>query len=795
MDGLCTANLKKRGAMSPDFFIDKTHTDVQGKLSLEPVCFTLGIFNRKTRNQAHAWRTIGYVPNFDLLSKYKIKKTEEKVQDYHHMLSIIFNDVYISQKRNGIPWKLFGMDCSLKIPVFSFLGDTEGHDKLVGRLGSRNMVPTICRYCDCKRESSSNEKLVSNYIKQESIKKGGSILKDLGYYKIKNACHELDYCDPERGIHGATPGEIVHVFQHGIMAYILNAFFRMKANTAEDLNPKKQRSQSQLEIYEDTDDDAKTRRNVFSEDVAAEFEERAKKTGKFLRRQSERDLPRTYFSQGILPSKMKQKKDSKKLAAHEQSGVLVNCLFMLFNHGFLHRHLRKKLTDMRMASWVSLLEKMLLFENLLRTELISVEELKLMKEYIPMLMDLIKRVVKRRTGAKWNIVKFHLLLHITDDIERNGVYENVSTGTCESHHKNSAKNPAKNTQRISGVFHEQVGKQYASNVLIDIYSRCTTKRREKEKDPHLEPLFQGQTFQFINKDDDFTGFFNNQENKAIKFSDEKIENDCTNFLTTICDGHGATNFPCYTICKFKNWYCRANPCYRNESWHDWIFFETEEKKRIAVQLLFFVEIKNIDVTVCTQSEMQDRKKRKEHYLKFVKGQSDIYAFVHFLPNPLTEKPTQKEWGHNQKAHQQSLLFEYSRKRCNKTTASIQLITMERMVSTCIAAPDLDAYHEKLTGYKHHCFIFMKRREEWNSIFFQEMKIALMNKRKNEESSSDQNDESNSDDEAEEESEEENESDHDDKTNGDDEDDEESDQESVSENTSDGEEDSDSGRSS
>jgi len=40
------------------FFIDKTHTDVQGKLNVEPVQFTFSIFNLKTCNQVHAWRTL-----------------------------------------------------------------------------------------------------------------------------------------------------------------------------------------------------------------------------------------------------------------------------------------------------------------------------------------------------------------------------------------------------------------------------------------------------------------------------------------------------------------------------------------------------------------------------------------------------------------------------------------------------------------------------------------------------------------------------------------------------------------
>ena len=43
------------------FFIDKTNTDIQGRLKLEPITFTLGIFKRKIRNSiTRAWRTLGF---------------------------------------------------------------------------------------------------------------------------------------------------------------------------------------------------------------------------------------------------------------------------------------------------------------------------------------------------------------------------------------------------------------------------------------------------------------------------------------------------------------------------------------------------------------------------------------------------------------------------------------------------------------------------------------------------------------------------------------------------------------
>ena len=63
--------------------MDKTHTDVNGRLCLEQVRFTLGIFVRETRNKPQAWRTLGYINDQQLIV---CTNSTEKAQDYHFML-------------------------------------------------------------------------------------------------------------------------------------------------------------------------------------------------------------------------------------------------------------------------------------------------------------------------------------------------------------------------------------------------------------------------------------------------------------------------------------------------------------------------------------------------------------------------------------------------------------------------------------------------------------------------------------------------------------------------------------
>ena len=84
------------------FFIDKTHTDVQGRLCLEQIRFTLGIFNRETRNNPNAWRTLGYIADQAYI---KTKNSFEKNQDYHHMIATILEDFILLQK-DLIEWDI-----------------------------------------------------------------------------------------------------------------------------------------------------------------------------------------------------------------------------------------------------------------------------------------------------------------------------------------------------------------------------------------------------------------------------------------------------------------------------------------------------------------------------------------------------------------------------------------------------------------------------------------------------------------------------------------------------------------
>jgi hypothetical protein len=128
-------------------FIDKTVSDLHGNLSLEPVSFTLGIFTRQLRNQARAWRPLGCVQNQSL------HPSEGGLG--------IFKSFSKVQSTEGVKWDLFYRGkvhhVVFKLPVLFIIGDTEGHDKMVGKFLNRTkLVKRLCRYhCNTPNEISA----------------------------------------------------------------------------------------------------------------------------------------------------------------------------------------------------------------------------------------------------------------------------------------------------------------------------------------------------------------------------------------------------------------------------------------------------------------------------------------------------------------------------------------------------------------------------------------------------------------------------------------------------------------
>jgi len=279
---------------------------------------------------------------------------------------------------DGIQWVFnFGNgDCPavLEIPVNSVMGDTEGHDKLCARIVNRqgNSNHGQCRYCSCPLQYLGNPlegshfpmtfcghiRALRNIVDADSVAK----LDGMDYKPFHDGMVDIHFSDPDRGLHACCPAELLHAFQLGIAERAITVAFDIRRVSKKNSQVKKNRAKKArlqnivddpdfdasdeddeeasiensvtMEGYKSSDDSivyipsglpTTNLRRVFNDQAKARVDKIAKQLHKYLRWQSDGDLPRTGFPQGIT--------QLTKMQGSERTGVLlILFLIMILEH-------------------------------------------------------------------------------------------------------------------------------------------------------------------------------------------------------------------------------------------------------------------------------------------------------------------------------------------------------------------------------------------------------------------------------------------------------------------------------
>jgi hypothetical protein len=257
---------------------------------------------------------------------------------------------------------------------------------------------------------------------EKLIKKGrDKKLRDLSQHKINNAWYKLRFhLKNKRGIHGATPSEMLHALLLGLFKYFRDAFFEhigKDSNAAKDIN-------GLAMVY-----------------------------CKFFSRQSDRALPATSFSKGIQEG---------KLMAKEFRGVLFLIATIIRSskgRQILDKNANFK-GDASKKNWLQLVERLLTWEAYLNQPRMLRRHVKRLSKKNRWILYEFKKVAPRITKNTMalKIIKFHDKVHMADDILLFGVPQEVDTGPNESHHK-PTKHAAQLTQRNELTFDEQTAQR------------------------------------------------------------------------------------------------------------------------------------------------------------------------------------------------------------------------------------------------------------------------------------------------------------------------------------------------
>ena len=669
------------------FFIDKTHTDVNGRLCLEPIRFTLGIFNRETRNNPTAWRTIGYI--YDQAHIYT-KDKKMKVVDYHFMMEKILEEFKEFQK-TSIQWTLKldekEYNVFLKIPVMFIIGDTDGHDKICGRYTSRSNIQTLCRYCSIPFDSTDDPEYKIVYNKHTTMMKmvakgNPSKLKKHSMHPIENAWRNVQFCDSERGLFGALCGDLMHCLQHGLFMYLVTMLFDQKKIKTVVTNKEAGETSEVLST-----------RSAFSESYCRVFDKLSRHYGKMMMHQSDRDIPRTHFYSSYVSIARKN--------ASEMSGILLVYL-MVLNSSEGQFKIDEQLGEGRTANFIEVIELMLMLESFCNQDDMSFKMVKRLKFFMPFLLDKYKTTLNRQVGCQMKIIKFHLPLHFAEDMLRFGSMKNFDTGIGESHHKTESKLPAKNTQRRQSNFEYQTAQRQIENLALSI----AMSRLQNSQEATI-PSIPDQ----INKW--FRYLFTSDNNKVCYYS----SNTALPNSLKVCNWKDKTfQFQLETICNDINsngsveppyrffaqhnrgkYIFRADPSYeKGNPWYDWATIQWSEGT-IPAKLMLFWDI----------SEEQFNK-------PFSLGSTTVstpgtYAIAYSLASE----------DQSIQAHGRSHLVQYS--------------TIDVNTDLCIFT--VDSINTPLTGLPFNVedniidakeWIFLKPKNEWPDIFCDVMDEVITN---------------------------------------------------------------------
>ena len=221
------------------FFIDSSNVDKSGRLAVEPVTFTLGIFKRHIRNLAESWRTIGYLENTHMSSDGDITANQSvasKAQDYHAMLDLILTELReVQGPLNGFEWTLDlngkKYDVIFKIATQVIIGDCKGNDLLCGRYGSHSMkVKHLCRDCNVLTENGDDPNHICKmWTRQDICNKSKEEMNDISFHHINNTFDDIHFGARDLCITQVTPPEPLHGFKLGLCKYLFEGFEKQVA--------------------------------------------------------------------------------------------------------------------------------------------------------------------------------------------------------------------------------------------------------------------------------------------------------------------------------------------------------------------------------------------------------------------------------------------------------------------------------------------------------------------------------------------------------------------------------------
>ena len=376
-------------------FVDGVLAANGGKLSIEPVLVTLGLFDT-TELSKEGYRE--YVASLEKTVASKAEKTnvsDVELDVFHRSLDIIFSPIRECAQAGGFKYEVDGAEVTL-VPLIPFLvQDTDEGNKLCAVFNNWH-VQKPCRICEVSFENcdkpNCNAPLRKQSEQRELVESCSTILQEKAYgtvtaardklkqeslKPIRNAFWDLP-CGgtEENGIYLACFPEKLHHFEGGLMKIYPTAF---------------------KEFYRSQFQDGGVTAAL------QKLDRKARKLSRILSRQSDRTLPSKYFPKGLT--------DVTGLTSQEFPPLVLLLVCTIGNDDTVihNRNDRKKWTT---AGW-----QLLIVWSWLKQDKYDKRELPHLQAAIVNMLRSFKLSAESWIPSGCKFPKFHLSLHYVQFIK------------------------------------------------------------------------------------------------------------------------------------------------------------------------------------------------------------------------------------------------------------------------------------------------------------------------------------------------------------------------------------------
>ena len=658
------------------FFVDKTHVTNNGKIKAEPMLCSIGNIKFENRTKKEAWFNLGFIPQI-LQSQVKTDEAHVDVNEaqyYQLAIDTILAEVYSCCSNNeGFLLDVVGFNTkkTVHFEVAMIIGDMVGHDDLCCHMkGYSSETKRPFRMCYVTHDNLDNPyeicvransdtifDAVDGHIQTINKREYGTVgparekLKDLSQLPVIPAFDAFHFGGFRGGLLQCTPVETLHALLKGVIERSLKCLYDYRvvveyqdnsdssssehtlcseedqgdsdSSSNSDSSSSEQSSSSEDNVNTNSDSSSSEQSSSSEDNVKTkkvkvfwteEFERRIVTLSRQYSRQSDRNLPRAIFNNGVTKL--------GNFSAQEYIGLSLLTIIAL--PGCIKMDDKEEALAIELA-WSDLLWKgisiyICLSSYKIRKDKLQELDLKI-RCYVKTFKDVCEdQCLHKSEGVGTKLPKLHSLLHVTDMIVLFGSPQNFFGGFMESLLKEFVKHPAIRSRlvRQGFTFLSSTSQRWSEYNCINDYhltkyspsiTTCNNMKIPNRglfhnlKAGKVPFKFEYNTVQkkwnTITKDKEGTRYadvrhpyyeLEKQEMQALKQFLNNMATDANNIPTVEC--HYQLTFDIMNTSNNKvtmnHHIIKCNPSFNNSKWFDWIRIKFEKGTGVGQIHLFLI---------------------------------------------------------------------------------------------------------------------------------------------------------------------------------------------------------------